>query len=913
MAFGGSVKLTGESEYKKALAEINRSLKETSADLKLVSSMYDVNDKSVSALTKREEVLNKQLEAQTQKEKLLGVQLAKMNEELKNSEKNHKNLSKSLEDETKKLQQIEKESGKDSDAYKEQAKVVNDLSKKVSESSRSLEAQKEAISKTTVELTNAKTATNKTVKAQEELKKSADDGAESEKDLGKEAEDAGKKAEKAGNGGFTVMKAVIADLASTAIKNALAGMKELSGAVVDLGKQAVSVYADTEQLTGGVEKLFGTSGAYSVEEYAEKVGKSVDEVQDEYENLITAQNNVFKNASEAYKTAGMSQNEYMETITGFSASLIAGLEGDTVKASEIADQAIKDMSDNANTFGMSVSDVSQVYQSLAKGTYTTLDSLKLGYGGTKEEALRMVKDAGVVADSVKSIDEVSFDQLIEAIHITQENMKITGTTMNEASGTISGSIGMLKSSWTDLLGAIADENGDVDFWSDHFVESIKAVSDNIKPLISTVLFNITEVGKTLVSDVLPDLIDDVLDVVDEAFPLLEKALDLFVDQVIPKVLDLIPPLLEKLAPKLVSGTEKILQSINKILPKLLPIVSQLIQDTLKFLVSALPSLISAGKDILFSILGGIRDAIPELIAMLPEVINAIVSTLLDPESINELLNMSLDIMLEICNGLTEALPELIAMVPEIIISICDTLTDPENMGRLLVTAGKIIYKLSEGIVMSVGSIAVSAGRIMGELLSGLKTWLKRIGSVGADVIDYFVTGISSVMHDLKKKAEEIGSNIWEKIKSLPDDMIEFGKDIIRGIGKGISSMWTWLKDQVFGKGIKNFVEDAKKQLGIASPSKLFRDQVGKNIALGIGVGFSDEMETVSQEMADAIPKSFDLPDINAGEVKIGGAGGASYRDLVSAFREALSGVSVEMDNVNMGRFVKKTVTQAIYT
>lgn len=910
--FGGSVKLTGESEYKKALADINRSLKQTSADLKLVSTMFDANDKSVSALTAKEEALNKQYDAQEKKTKALSAQLAKMRAENSASIKDHEKLIKSLEDETKKLEEIEKTSGKTSKEYQDQAKKVADLSKAVTNSEKSLEKQAESINKVSVELTKTNTDLINTAKAQEELKKTAETAGKGEDELAEETKKAGKEAEKAGNGGFTVMKAVIADLASTAIKNALAGMKELSGAVFDLGKQAVGVYADTEQLSGGIEKLFGTGGAYTVEEYAQQVGKSVDEVQGEFDNLITAQNNVFKNASEAYKNAGMSQNEYMETVTGFSASLISSLDGDTVKASEIANQAIQDMSDNANTFGTSVSDVSAVYQSLAKGTYTTLDSLKLGYGGTKEEALRLVKDAGVVADSVKSIDEVSFDQLIEAIHITQDNMKITGTTMNEASGTISGSLGMLKNSWTDLLGSIADENGDVDYFADHFVESIKSVVDNIKPLISTVLFNVIEVGETLVTDVLPDLIDDALEVIDEAFPLIEKSLDLFIDKVLPSLLDMIPPLLEKLAPKLVSGTEKILQSINKILPKLLPIVSKLIQDTLKFLVSALPSLISAGKDILFSILGGIRDAIPELIAMLPEVINAIVSTLLDPESVNELLNMSLDIMLEICNGLTEALPTLIAMVPDIIITLCNTLTDPENMGRLLVTAGKIIYKLSEGIVMSVGSMAVSAGRIMGELLHGLNSWLKRIGSVGSDVISYIVSGITSVIHKVKNKAGEIKDKVLNGLKELPDKMLELGKNIVTGIWDGIESLKSWLWNNLlgFGNGITEKLEDSLK---IKSPSRVMRDRVGKNIALGIGVGFSDEMEKVSEEMADAIPKSFDLPDINAGEVSINGVGGSSYRDLVSALKEALSGVEVTMDNVNMGRFVKKTVTQAIYT
>lgn len=201
----------------------------------------------------------------------------------------------------------------------------------------------------------------------------------------------------------------------------------------DLGKQSIMTYADFEQLQGGIKKLFGDE----------------------------AMNIVMKNADNAYKTAGMSANQYLETTTSFAASLIAGLEGDTQKAAELSDMAIKDMSDNANTFGSDISTIQNAYQGFAKQNYTMLDNLRLGYGGTASEMARLINDSGVLGDKVtvtaSNLNRISFDKMIEAIHAIQEEMGITGTTEAEAGGTIAGSLNATKSAWDDLMVAMVND------------------------------------------------------------------------------------------------------------------------------------------------------------------------------------------------------------------------------------------------------------------------------------------------------------------------------------------------------------------------------------------------------------------------------------------------------------------------
>jgi len=334
--FGGAVKLTGESEYKRALSQINQQLKETASEMKRVSSAFDANDKSESAVTAKTEVLTKKLEEQRSKLNLLKSEYKTMADQYAQSTQKHTALVNEYNQEKQKLEEIGRTLGTTSDEYKEQEKKVNDLAQEVEKSTKAQDANEKSMSKMRIEINEAETACNKTAKEIE--------------DLGDESQKAGKKAQQSGEG-FTVFKGVVADLASSAIKQALNGLKQLGKAMVGVGKQAIDSYGEFEQLQGGVRKIFG------------------DDVAQE----------VIANSRIAFKTAGMNANEYMETVTGFSASLIQSLGGDTKEASRLADMAIRSMADNVNTYGSDMSSIQNAFQGFAKQNYTMLDNLKLGW------------------------------------------------------------------------------------------------------------------------------------------------------------------------------------------------------------------------------------------------------------------------------------------------------------------------------------------------------------------------------------------------------------------------------------------------------------------------------------------------------------------------------------------------------
>lgn len=326
--FGSSIKLDGEKEYQRALKQINQSLREVSSEMKVVSTEYDKNDKSTRNIAQQSDVLNKKLEQQKAKLDVLTNKYNAINDTYGKNSQAQKELTDELTKEKAKLDEISSTLGKTSKEYKTQEQIVNDLENKQVDYNNT-------VSKAKTEMNQAQAEINKTTRELD--------------NLGKEEEDVTKKTKNAGDG-FTVFKGILANLGTQAINSAINGLKKVGGTFIDVGKQAVNSYADFEQLEGGVKKLFGDDTA--------KI--------------------VMKNANKAFSTAGMSANQYMETVTNFSASLIKGLNGDTKKAAKISDMAIKDMSDNANTFGTDMQSIQNAYQGFAKGNYTMLDNLKLG-------------------------------------------------------------------------------------------------------------------------------------------------------------------------------------------------------------------------------------------------------------------------------------------------------------------------------------------------------------------------------------------------------------------------------------------------------------------------------------------------------------------------------------------------------
>ena len=331
-------------------------------------------------------------------------------------------------------------------------------------------------------------------------------GTEAElQDLAKTLAKTNDEAKDTANGGFSILKGAMADLVANGINAALNGLKELGAAIVDLGKQSVAGYADYEQLAGGVETLFGSSYK-TVEEYAEGVGLSMDAAARTFEDYQNRQKTVMENANQAYKTAGMSANEYMETVTGFAASLNSSLGEYAWQSANFADSAVRAMSDNANKMGTDMASIVHAYQGFAKQNFTMLDNLKLGYGGTKEEMERLLKDAEEFEGlEIGSLDANNFADVISAIEIIQDKLGITGTTAKEASSTISGSIGTMKSAWQNFVAGLANADQNPEELFDQVVEAAEQVWENLKPVLERLIANAIDLVKTELEKRFPEI------------------------------------------------------------------------------------------------------------------------------------------------------------------------------------------------------------------------------------------------------------------------------------------------------------------------------------------------------------------------------------------------------------------------
>lgn len=378
-------------------------------------------------------------------------------------------------------------------------------------------------------------------------------------------------------------------------------MGAAAAGVSALGTTAIKSYADYEQLVGGIETLFGAGGAASVQEYAKNVGKSVDEVRDEFDTLMEAQTLAMDNANNAYASAGLSANEYMETVTSFAASLKASTANE-VEAADAANQAVIDMADNANKMGTSMESIQNAYQGFAKQNYTMLDNLKLGYGGTKEEMQRLLADAEKLSGIKYDISSLS--DVYSAIHVIQNELGITGTTAKEASTTISGSLNAMKASWSNLLVGIADDNQDFDALVNNFVESTVTAGENLLPRIET---TISGFG-TLIDSLLPEIMSRVPAIINDVLPdLVQAGINVIgslingIEQNLPQIMDSADVIIDQFVTALL-----------EMAPQLVEVAVQLIGTLAQGIIDNLPALVTAAGEIADAILDGIGDLCPAL-------------------------------------------------------------------------------------------------------------------------------------------------------------------------------------------------------------------------------------------------------------------------------------------------------------
>lgn len=621
----------------------------------------------------------------------------------------------------------------------------------------------------------------------------------------------GNAAASAAKGGFTVLSNVVGGT----VKAFGAFAAAAGTAAVAVGKAAVSSYADYEQLAGGVDTLFGESSS-KVQQYADN----------------------------AYKTAGMSANQYLETVTGFSASLLQSLGGDTAAAAEKADMAITDMSDNANKMGSDMESIKNAYAGFAKGQFTLLDNLKLGYGGTKTEMQRLLDDATKL--SGVEYDISSYSDIVDAIHVVQTEMGITGTTAKEASSTISGSIDSMKGAYQNLLTGLADGDADLDALIDDLANSVLTVVDNIVPRILETVPRIVEAVPQLatsLSTVANELVTQAGTLMQTLLPPLLDAFFTLIQTAISTLPTLLPQLLNA-AMTLFTG---ILSGLQQTIPLLLAMLPEMISNVTATLTANLPQIIESGIDILVSLVNGITEALPSLIQAVIDLFPVIVTNI--TQQLPKIVESGLNLLVSLVNGIVQAIPQLIAMLPTIISTIVSTLTS--MLPQIIQTGITLLNSLISGIINAIPQLVAALPHVLKAIITTITQNLPKIIQSGIELIGALISGLIQAIPSLIAAVPQIISAIWDTITNT--DWLSLGKNIIDGVIQGVKNAASSLIG-VFKDLASSALDAVKEFFGIASPSKVMRDQVGKMIPAGMAIGVEEGMDDEEDRIVDAMRK-----------------------------------------------------------
>jgi phage-related protein len=556
--------------------------------------------------------------------------------------------------------------------------------------------------------------------------------------------------------------------------------------LVNLGKTALSSVGALEQNVGGVETLFG----------------------DTADAVIAA-------ADRAYQTAGMSANDYMSTVTSFSASLLQSLGGNTEEAAKVADMAIIDMADNANKMGTSMDMIQNAYQGFAKQNYTMLDNLKLGYGGTKTEMERLLADAQKLTGVKYDINNLN--DVYQAIHVIQEEMGITGTTAKEASETLEGSMAAAKAAWDNFMNG----SGDADQLADAFATAADNIVKNLAEIIPRFAETLPALAGAIVSQI-PGLAAAIVPAVLSAGQsILEQARDAvtafdFVaaaEDVVQKITDFISSDgLGSFLGCLVDIFTGIVNGISSMLPVLLPALVELIAYTVTTLIDQLPALLECALQLIIGLADGLLAALPVLIAALPEIINSVVSFLV--AAVPQILQAGITLLLALVDALPTVIDALIAALPQIIESTVSTLVAaapqivqagislllalieaiPVIVPQIVAALPQIITAIINGLIAAGPQVLASAQEVWGQITAAVPQLIADIGAAVPEIINGIVNGLAAGASAVWDAACQLGSNILGGIKSFlginsPSTvMAEQGNYIIQGLLNGLETM-----------------------------------------------------------------------------------------------------------------------------
>lgn len=518
----------------------------------------------------------------------------------------------------------------------------------------------------------------------------------------------------------------IGSVAGTAMKGVATATGIAATAVGSLVTASVSAYAEYEQLVGGVDTLFKGSSK-KLQAYAD----------------------------EAYKTAGLSANEYMSTVTSFSASLLQSLGGDTSKAADYANQALIDMSDNANKMGTDMESIQWAYQGFAKQNYTMLDNLKLGYGGTKEEMERLLADAQKLTGIKYDIS--SFADVTQAIHAIQTELGITGTTAKEASTTIQGSLNSVKGAWENLLVGITNPDADFDTLIQNLINTVIIAGENLLPAVQQALVGVSNL-------------------IDALFPLIAQ-----------KIPELIVQVLPQLTSAGIGIVTSLVTGIQQNLPALIQGAIQIVNQLLTTFLTLLPQLLNMGVQMLLQLVNGIAQALPELIPQAVNAVITIVENLID--NIDMIIEAGMELLIGLAEGLIDAIPQLIDKIPTIIEKLLDAII--KNLPKLIQMGVQLVVKLATGLVQAIPTLVGKIPQLISSVLGAIGKLPGMVVDIGKNIVSGIWSGISNMASWLWNKISGWCSDIFNSIKNFfgihsPSKLFadKVGKMLGLGVGEG---------------------------------------------------------------------------------------------------------------------------------
>lgn len=676
--------------------------------------------------------------------------------------------------------------------------------------------------------------------ALDEAEREMDDVADSADDMEEEIDDAGDAADKS-SGKFekfgSVLKGIGAAMGAVAVA--------AGAAAVSLGKEVIAAYADYEQLVGGVDTLFKES-SQELQTYA----------------------------ANAYKTAGMSANDYMETVTSFSASLISSLGGDTEAAVKYADMAITDMSDNANKMGTDMELIQNAYQGFAKQNYTMLDNLKLGYGGTKTEMERLLADAQAISGIEYNID--SYADVVEAIHVIQDSMGIAGATAAEAENTISGSINSLQAALQNMLVGFGDANADMNMLCQNMVDALKNVIKNVTPVIENmvkVLPTVTDALLTAFADFLPSLLDTVTQLFTQILNTILTLLPQLIPAAVSAIMTIVQALIDNL-PLLVDAAVQLVVSlvegIGSALPQLIPAAVQAIVTIVQGLIENLPMILDAALQLIMGLAEGLLTAIPILIEALPSIILAIVDFIIG--AIPQIIEAGIQLLTSLVSALPEIITAIVAAIPQIIEGIITAVLD--SIPQLVQAGIDLLVALVQALPEIITTIVAAIPEIIGSIVNALINSIPQIVQAGVQLLISLIKNLPTIIVEIVKAVPQIISGLVSAFGKGVSQLAEVGGNLVRGLWQGIQSLASWLWNKVSG-WISSIWDGICDFFGIASPSKEM-GWVGEMLVEGLAgainangkdaveaaEGMADDINSVmnglAKDMETSIPTAFSL-------------------------------------------------------